>query len=130
MTTPVTPNRWLIELLLPSRTIEVRAVVTDRTEEQLSADIHASVADLVSAPSAAAVPAPSSLGTASTSPLAQQQQVPQLERRLLLAHVGHVTLAYKVAADLRQMFAPAEVPWSKGVRTAFDEYLAGLRRDT
>ncbi|OAI58079.1 hypothetical protein AYO49_05915 [Verrucomicrobiaceae bacterium SCGC AG-212-N21] len=126
-TTPVTPNRWFIELLLPSRTIEVRAVATDRTEEQLSADIHASVADLVSARSTVVAPPPTD--ATSTSPLAQQQQAPLLERRLLLAHVGHVMLAYKVAADLRQMFAPAEVPWSKGVRTAFDEYLAELMRD-
>jgi hypothetical protein len=108
-----------VELLLPGGGIEIRSVATERTAEQFSADIHASVADLLAwKPPVDAPPAP-------VTPMAQQQQVPQLQRRLLMAHCVDEERALKIASDLRAIFPHTILPWSEDVRKAFDSYLEG-----
>jgi hypothetical protein len=113
-------TRWLVELLLPGGILEVRSEVTDRTPEQLSADIHTSVADLLAwKPQAAVQSMP-------VTPMMQQQQVPQLQRRLLMAHSADEDRALKIASDLRAIFPHTILPWSEDVRKAFDSYLEGV----
>src|SRR5436305_613480 len=99
-------TRWLVELLLPGRTFEVRSEVTDRTAEQFSAEIHASVADLL------AYKPQEPCYQATASPLLQQQQHAPLTRRLLMAHTVDAERAHKIAADLRAIFPHMTLPWS------------------
>jgi hypothetical protein len=113
-------TRWLVELLLPGGTFEVRSVATERTVEQYSAEIHASVADLLAwKPDPVLDPFP-------VTPMVQQQQIPQLQRRLLMAHSTGEERALKIASDLRAIFPHTVLPWSENVRKAFDSYLQGV----
>jgi hypothetical protein len=114
-----TKQHWFIELLLPSGAIEARLVSSERTREQLSADIHAAVADLLAHSPSVSVQLPA-------SPLLQQQQLPTLTRRLLLAYVDTPAKALRVASDLREKFGSASLPWSHETRQAFDAYLQSV----
>jgi hypothetical protein len=115
-------TRWLVELLLPGGTFEVRSVVTERTMEQYSAEIHASVADLLAWKPHHVIDDPFPV----TLVVQQQQQVPQLQRRLLMAHSADEERALKIASDLRAIFPHTVLPWSENVRQAFDAYLQGV----
>src|SRR6187431_3232321 len=97
--TVMNDTRWLVELLLPGGIFEVRSVVADRTAEQYSAEIHTSVADLL-----AWKPPEPAVRPEFVTPLVQQQQVPQLQRRLLMAHSADEAHARKIASDLRAIF--------------------------
>ncbi len=112
----MTQTRWLVELLLPNGTFEVRPLVTERTAEQLSADIHSSVADLLAWKhhEPASVPA---------TPVTQQQQAAHPPRRLVLAHASNPAKALRMALDLKDMFPTMSLPWSEETRQKFDAYL-------
>lgn len=113
-------TRWLVELLLPGGIFEVRSVATERTAEQYDAEIHTSVADLLAwKPQVAVQSGP-------VTPMMQQQQIPQLQRRLLMAHCADEERALKIAGDLRAIFPHTILPWSEDVRKAFDSYLEGV----
>ena len=112
----MTQTRWLVELLLPNGTFEVRPLVTERTGEQLSADIHASVADLLAWK-------PQEPASAAASPLTQQQQTAQPSRRLVLAHASNPAKALRIALDLKDMFPTMPLPWCEETRQRFDAYL-------
>jgi hypothetical protein len=112
-------TRWLVELLLPGGFFEVRSVATERTAEQFSAEIHTSVADLL------AWKPHDDIHSVPVTPMMQQQQLPQLQRRLLMAHCADEDRALKIASDLRAIFPHTILPWSVEVRKAFDSYLEG-----